>query len=161
VPEIKELVPAQWPALRDIRLRALRDSPDSFLSTFERETSYQEEQWLAEFARGQWNIGIRDEEAVGLLGATREADTPIEQCYLEYMWVAPRYRRSGFAAHMLKVVIDRLHAAGVRTVQLWVLTGNKPAEQLYKSVGFESTDRSQPLPDLPGRSEKLMRLRLS
>jgi ribosomal protein S18 acetylase RimI-like enzyme len=159
VPDIKLLFPEQWPALRDIRLTALSESPDSFLSTFEREMSYQEEQWRAEFVRGDWSIGVRNQEAVTLLGATREADTPQEQCFLEYMWVAPRFRRSGFALHTLRVVLARLRTSGVRTVLLWVLNGNKPAEELYKSVGFESANVSQPLPDAPERTEELMRLR--
>ena len=139
-------------------MRALGDSPDSFLSTLERETSFQEEQWRAEFVRGEWNIGVRDEQAVSLLGATREADTPPEQCFLEYMWVAPRYRRSGLALHTIKVVLDRLRSSGVRTVLLWVLNGNKPAEELYMSAGFESANYSQPLPGDTERTEELMRL---
>lgn len=160
VPDIKLLVPEQWQALRDIRLKALSDSPDAFLSTFEREMSYEEEQWRAEFVRGEWHIGIRNEQAVSLLGATRVAGRPLEQCFLEYMWVAPNYRRSGFALHTLRVVLDRLRTNGVRTVLLWVLNGNEAAEQLYKSVGFERANYSQPLPDAPERSEELMRLRL-
>jgi GNAT superfamily N-acetyltransferase len=160
VPDIKLLVPEQWPALRDIRLTALSDSPDSFLSTVERETSFQEEQWRAEFIRGEWSIGGRNEEGVSLLGATREADTSLEHCYLEFMWVAPRYRRSGFALQALRVVLARLRTSGVRTVLVWLLNGNKPADELFKSVGFESANVSQPLPDAPGRAEELMRLRL-
>lgn len=158
VPDIKLLVPGQWQDLRAIRLRALSDSPDSFLSTLERETSFREEQWRAEFDRGEWNIGLRNKEAVSLLGATREEDTPPEQCYLEYMWVAPTFRRSGFALHTIRVVLGRLSAAGVRTVLLWVLNGNKAAEELYRHAGFESANVRQPLPGDTERTEELMRL---
>ena len=160
MPDIKLLAPHQWPTLRDIRLRALRDSPESFLSTVERETSYGEEQWRAEFARGEWNIGFLGAEDVSLLGVTRELDTPMSQCYLEYLWVAPSRRRSGLARQLLAVVLDRLQAVGVRTVFLWVLDGNEEAAQLYKSIGFVSTSHRQPLEADPDRSEERMQLNL-
>ncbi|HEY4993216.1 MAG TPA: GNAT family N-acetyltransferase [Nakamurella sp.] len=144
----------------NIRLRALRESPESFLSTFERETSYGEEQWRAECARGEWNIGFVGAEEVSLLGATRELGTPVNQCYLEYLWVAPSCRRSGLARQILGVVLDRLKTAGVRTVFLWVLDGNEGAAQLYKRIGFVSTNHRQPLEADPGRSEERMRLNL-
>jgi ribosomal protein S18 acetylase RimI-like enzyme len=85
----------------------------------------------------------------------------LDQCYLEYMWVAPKCRRSGLALRMLAVVLDRLRARGVRTVYLWVLDGNEPAARLYKSAGFVSTSLRQPLPADPGRSEEQMHLSLA
>lgn len=161
VSDIKLLARDEWPMLRDIRLNALQDSPESFLSTYEREILYGEEQWRAEFARGEWNIGLLGTQPVSLLGATREDNMMLDQCYLEYMWVAPKCRRSGLALRMLAVVLDRLRARGVRTVYLWVLDGNEPAARLYKSAGFVSTSLRQPLPADPGRSEEQMHLSLA
>ena len=76
------------------------------------------------------------------------------------MWVAPEFRRSGLAHRLLAVVLGRLRKAGVKTVFLWVLDGNAPAEQLYKSVGFVSTSQRQPLEAHPARFEELMQLNL-
>jgi len=160
VSDIKLLGPEEWPVLRDIRLRALRESPESFLSSYEREVSFGSERWRAEFARGEWSIGFIDTAPVGLLGTTRELDTPADQCYLEYMWVAPEFRRSGLAHSLLEVVLGRVRNNGVNTVFLWVLDGNTPAEQLYKSIGFVSTSQRQPLEADPARFEELMLLHL-
>ena len=160
VSDIKLLTREEWQVLRDIRLTALQDSPESFLATYQREFSYREENWRAEFARGEWNVGLLGAAAVSLLGATREVDAPIDQCYLEYMWVAPGCRRSGLASRMLDVVVRRLQARGVRTVFLWVLDGNEAAARLYKRVGFVSTHYRQPLPADPSRSEERMLLNL-
>jgi ribosomal protein S18 acetylase RimI-like enzyme len=154
------LTSADWLSLRQIRLTALRESPRAFLAAYDQENGYTEERWRAEFARGDWIIGLLDNEPVSLLGTTREPDTPADQCYIEYLWVAPDCRRSGIASRMLTAVLDRLQATGVQTTFLWVLSGNDPATRLYKQAGFVSTNRRQLLPADPTRSEELLRLDL-
>jgi ribosomal protein S18 acetylase RimI-like enzyme len=151
----------QWERLRDIRLTALLESPDSFLATYELERDYGKDQWQAEFGRGDWHIGMISGREVSLLGTTRLPDTPAHQCYLEYLWVSPRYRRAHVASWMLTAVLNRLHAAGLRTAFLWVLEGNEVATQLYKRFGFVSTNHRQPLPGQADRSEERMQLDLS
>jgi len=160
VPDIKLLVPDEWLRLRDIRLSALRESPDAFLSTYEQEQDYSERQWRAEFARGDWNVGLIEGRPVSLLGVTRESSTPEQECYLEYLWVSPECRRSGVARTMLTAIIERLRTSGMTTVFLWVLDGNEVAVHLYKRVGFTRMNHRQPLPADPGRSEERMRLDL-
>jgi ribosomal protein S18 acetylase RimI-like enzyme len=160
-----------WRRLRNIRLTALKGDPPRFLSRHETEVEFDEWQWRQEFSRGEWNVmvahglgagnpgkGIRD---VGLVGVTREPGMPPQECYLEYLWVARGFRRSGVASLLLRRVLDRLRDSGVRTVWLWILTGNDPALRLYKQFGFRSTNERQALPDDPTRSEERMELRLS
>jgi len=158
VPDIKLLVPDEWLRLRDIRLSALRESPDAFLSTYEQEQDYSERQWRAEFARGDWNVGLIEGRPVSLLGVTRESSTPEQECYLEYLWVSPECRRSGVARTMLTAIIERLRTSGMTTVFLWVLDGNEPAKRLYEHCGFTSTGLTQRPRRSPLRSEELMRL---
>jgi len=160
MPAIKLLGPHEWLRLRDVRLRALHESPRSFLSTYEREKRYTEEQWRAEFIRGDWNMGFLKERPVSLLGVTRELDAPAGERYLEFLWVAAECRRSGIARTMLTDVLGRLRNGGVKTVFLWVLDGNELAMHLYKAVGFSSTNHRQPLPAHPSRCEERMRLDL-
>ncbi|MGH3399785.1 MAG: GNAT family N-acetyltransferase [Streptosporangiaceae bacterium] len=95
MPDIRQLIPAEWRMLREVRLRALRDSPRSFLSTYELESAYDEPRWRREFHRGHWTIGAAADRAVGLLGVTRGSDVAPDERYLEYLWIAPGHRRSG------------------------------------------------------------------
>lgn len=44
--EIREIGAVDWQALRDIRLAALRDAPQAFASTYEREVAFAEAHWL-------------------------------------------------------------------------------------------------------------------
>jgi ribosomal protein S18 acetylase RimI-like enzyme len=158
---MKVLTQDEWPVLRDIRLAALEDSPQEFLSSFAHEAAYDEGRWRREFVRGKWVVVVASGQVIGLLGATRESAMPSHECYLEYLWVWPGARRSGVASMLLRTVLDQLRDSGVRTVWLWILDGNDSAMLLYQGFGFQSTHERQCLPDDPVRSEERMRLRLS
>jgi ribosomal protein S18 acetylase RimI-like enzyme len=158
---VEVLTENNWPRLRNIRLAALNTDPYAFLSTYEREEAYGERRWRQEFSRGEWNIMCADGQDVGLVGTTREDDGPLHECDLEFLWIAPDSRRTGIATMLLRAVLDHLRDSGVRTVWLWILNGNDPAMRLYEQFGFQSTNKLQPLPDNPARTEERMRLRLS
>jgi len=142
-----------------MRLCALRESPAMFLASYERECGYDEAKWRAELKRGEWVIGTLDDNPVSLVGITYEESE--KRRYIEYMWVAPRFRRSGIATRMLDFVLDRLYKSGVQEIYLWVLDGNEPAAHLYKRMGFVSTNVVNWLDEKPGRREEQLALDLS
>ena len=158
---VEVLAEDDWRRLQDIRTTALEADPRAFLSSHETETAFAEWQWREQFSRGEWHVmrvGTRD---IGLVGVTREPDTPPRECYLEYLWVARSFRRRGVATLLLRAVLDRLCDSGIQTVWLYILDGNDPAMRLYQEFGFQSTNQRQQLPDHPAGSEELMRLRLN
>lgn len=157
---VEALTEDDWSRLQDIRLSALQNYPGAFLSSYERESGYDEQRWRQEFSRGTWNILVADGEDAGLLGVTREQAMSLQECYLEYLWIAPDLRRSGAASMLLRTVLDRLRAAEVHTVWLYILNGNQVAMDLYEKFGFQSTNEPQLLPDHPAGSEHRMKLRL-
>lgn len=148
----------EWIILRDMRLAALRESPGTFLSSYSKESAYEEQDWRAEFGRGEWTIEVRNDKAIALVGVTREQDTPPDECYLEYMWVRPGFRRCGVATDLIKTVLRHLLNRGFVTIWLWVLEGNEPARRLYEKCGFTSTGLTQRPHRGLSRSEELMRL---
>lgn len=164
MPDINLLTPNEWRTLREIRLSALSESPDAFLSTYEEESEYDELKWRTEFARGDWYVGMvkleSDDKPVSIAGITREPGTPAHQRFLEYVWVAPESRRQGVAFDMINEVLGRLKQSGVQTVFLWVIDGNDSAMRMYKRVGFFSCNRRQKLEEFPGRSWELMQVHL-
>jgi len=50
--QIREVGADAWQAMRDIRLAALRDAPDAFASTYEREAAFAEADWQRWIAGG-------------------------------------------------------------------------------------------------------------
>jgi ribosomal protein S18 acetylase RimI-like enzyme len=159
--QVVVLTESDWRRLRDIRLFALKADPPVFLSSHEIEAAFAERQWRQEFSRGEWNVMRAGALDVGLVGVTKEPDMPPRERYLEYLWVARRFRRHGGATLLLRAVLDRLRDSGVQTVWLYILDGNDPAMRLYRGFGFQSTNERQELPDHPAGSEERMRLRLN
>jgi ribosomal protein S18 acetylase RimI-like enzyme len=157
---VEVLTEDEWPRLQSIRLTALREDPSAFLFSHAKEATYDEQEWRQEFSRGKWNIMVSDHKDIGLLGVTREEGLPEHECYLEYLWVAPRFRRDGGASLLLKTVLTRLQASGMRTVWLYILDGNDPAMQLYQGFGFKSANKRVELEEHPAGGEELLTLRL-
>jgi RimJ/RimL family protein N-acetyltransferase len=135
--------------LKDLRLRALKDSPGCFLSTFDDELEFQKQrQWAREFDRGSWYAAVRGSDDIGLIGFTREPDMSLSEYYIEFMWVAresgnTNIRKHGVGEYMLLSRLDELRRTGLKRVYLWVLTGNDTAVRLYERVGFTLTGERQ------------------
>jgi GNAT superfamily N-acetyltransferase len=161
MPYIKMLGPDEWTELRDIRLSALKESPDFFLATYGKESEYDEVYWRSEFVRCDWHIGIENGVAISVLGCTRDVGRGGSPPFLEYLWVSPHSRRRGAALAILSHVLDRLRTFGVRMAYLWVLDGNDAAVRLYERAGFVMSGHRQPLASRPGRHEEKMQLDLS
>ncbi|MCA9712598.1 MAG: hypothetical protein KDK70_42615, partial [Myxococcales bacterium] len=72
VPSVRRLEPSEWRVYRELRLRALAESPDAFGSTLARERERSDEQWqarVAEGARSPSSLGLVaevDGEPIGL-----------------------------------------------------------------------------------------------
>ena len=56
---------------------------------------------------------------------------------LHLLAVHPKYRRQGIASVFLQLLFEVCRQEGKKAVHLDVLPGNAPAEELYKSVGFQ------------------------
>src|SRR5215467_10904502 len=159
---VEVLTEDDWRKLRDIRLYALVDDSQAFLSSYDTETRFDEERWRREFVRGEWNVMVADgTQYVGLAGVTREPGMSSQECYLEYLWVGRSFRRRGVASMLLRTVLDRLRDSGVDTVWLYILDGDQVAMRLFQRFGFQGTNERQWLPHHPAGSEERMRLRLS
>jgi ribosomal protein S18 acetylase RimI-like enzyme len=135
---IRRAVHGDEAAVRELRLAALRDSPDAFGSTLEREQARTAQDWeswidtgatfLAESGRGEplgLAVGIATED-----GASAE---------LLSMWVAPPRRGTGIADDLVREIVAWAVAQGVSELRLKVTTPNRSARRLYERHGFRLT----------------------
>jgi ribosomal protein S18 acetylase RimI-like enzyme len=150
----------EWKLLRRLRLSALRDSPNAFLSTFSEEAAWTEDDWKTETQRGYWLVAFVGEEAVALLGATPWVDIRETERYLSYLWVAPGHRHRGIAKALITQMLERLTRSDITRLFLWVLGENDVAYDLYSGLGFETTGERQTLARDPTRYEERMALDL-
>lgn len=141
---------AEWPVYRDLRLRALQDSPDAFGSTFAEEGGHADAQWARRLASGvdsQTNLAVVAEvhgEAVGLAWGRIDTSNP-DVAVLYQMWVAPSHRGTGAGKMLLEAVIGWARARNASFLDLGVTCGNSPARRLYERAGFKPVAEPQPL----------------
>jgi ribosomal protein S18 acetylase RimI-like enzyme len=147
---VRALAPDEWRTYKDVRLRALGDSPDAFGRTLVEEEERADTDWadrVKSAADRRWNLPLlaeADSKPIGLAWARIETSAP-DVANLYQMWVEPSYRRLGVGRLLLDEVIKWAEAANVRCVALSVTCADSPATRLYRRTGFEPVGEPQPL----------------
>ena len=62
---------------------------------------------------------------------------------LHLLAVHPDFRGSGLAQAMLSFLLERARRMGAKSIHLDVVTGNLPAEKLYRSTGFHFVEERE------------------
>jgi GNAT superfamily N-acetyltransferase len=157
---VRETVLADWPALRDIRLEALRDHPAAFASTYAGEAARDEAYWHGRSSGGglflAWLPGRPGQdpaEPAGLAGGYQADPVTVE---LISMYVRPAARGWAVGEALVAAVTGWAAARQATSVHLWVTEVNAPALALYQRCGFTLTGERQPLPSDPGLNEVAM-----
>jgi RimJ/RimL family protein N-acetyltransferase len=135
------LTPADAESYRDIRLEGLRQNPEAFGSTFERENAMP----LAWFAERIANVnifgGFVEGELLGVAGYRRQDGAKeSHKAILWGMYVRPKGRNCGLGQDLIAAIVA--HASGsVEQLKLVVTGGNEAAHRLYRRVGFSEYGR--------------------
>jgi ribosomal protein S18 acetylase RimI-like enzyme len=153
---VRPAEPDDWAVVREIRLRALAESPSAFASTLAREEAFGEEDWRRRLQHGYCFLAQAGGRTVGTVAGFAEEDVPDEH-HLVAMWVEPAHRGTPAATELVEAVCRRAREDGAAAVRLWVVDGNERARRLYERLGFVSTGERQPLPSAPEISEELLR----
>lgn len=147
---VQELKPGDGLIWRDLRLRALKDSPDAFGMTYEVEVQRSDDEWQDQINRNVddpfvTNVVARVNDELAALAVCRFDETDQTICHLFAMWVAPEFRRKGVDRAILESALDWMKQKGAKEAWLGVTEGNKEAFSLYRSFGFLDTSRREPL----------------
>jgi RimJ/RimL family protein N-acetyltransferase len=127
--------------LRGVRLRALRDAPDAFWTTYDREAAYGPEDWRRWIETAALFV-VEDGSggAVGIAGGLADPENPAGALLIS-MWLAPEHRGSGLADRLVAAVTAWAVAEGRPTVRLNVEEHNHRARRCYQRLGFQPTGR--------------------
>jgi ribosomal protein S18 acetylase RimI-like enzyme len=140
----------EWPAYRDLRLRALADSPDAFGSTFARESARSDDEWRERLATGARSptdlplVAVVDDALAGLAWGRLDERQP-DIAHLFQVWVAPEFRGRGVGRLLVDAVIAWARTVGARALRLGVTCGDTAAVRLYRRAGFVDDGAPQPL----------------
>lgn len=160
---IRAFSEAEWPVYRDLRLRALGDSPDAFCSTFVAESARADAQWQARLASGVESaldlplVAISEGRAAGLAWVKIER-APLQVAEVFQMWVAPEARGRGLGSALLGAAVAWAKAQGTAEVHLDVTCGDTAAMRMYLRGGFRPFGGPRPL--RPGSALEVQPMRL-
>lgn len=152
---IRQVDEDDWQTVRDVRLRALRESPEVFGSSLAREERFAESHWRMRLRTSATWVALDDAgEPRGLASLVQEPGSPEDDRHVVYLWVAPEVRRQGLGWSLLDAAVRGGAAQGARTVSLWVVDDNGSAVDLFVRAGFARTGERHALLRDPDRTEE-------
>ncbi len=137
---------------REVRLKALKDSPASFGQKYEEEVEKQLHYWqdlVDKVSPSTKNVAFLLFDIEKPVGVILGFDKENENGGLGGMWIDPAYRQQGLASKLVERVIEWAKAKGLSKMRLWNVDGNEAAEKLYRKFGFQLTGEKKPLESDP------------
>ncbi|RZJ25593.1 MAG: GNAT family N-acetyltransferase [Haliea sp.] len=138
---VRRLVPTDAPAYRPLRLRALREHPEAFTSSYEEHVAAplaETERRLASSTATLWGA-FDDDKLCGAVGLDRETRTKARhKASLVAMYVAPEHGGRGIGHKLVDALVQEARGEGLELLVLTVTEGNHKAIQLYERAGFRS-----------------------
>lgn len=163
---IRELSENDWREYKSIRLKSLRDSPDSFGSTYEREVSFAAEQWKSRLKISSTIhdavafAAIADQSFIGLVSCViHKPETKAGHLY--QMWVSPEFRGAGVGTALVERVKRWAGTRDIEKLLLSVTTINGAAISLYQTIGFNSVGQTEPLRKGSNLKSQIMQISLA
>ncbi|MCW2757630.1 MAG: hypothetical protein JWO46_1376 [Nocardioidaceae bacterium] len=132
--EVRALTADDWPVWRDLRLRALADSPSAFGSTLAREQGSAEADWrelLTGLSFAAYVDGVPAAIGAGFAHDDRHV-------MVVAMWTDPDFRGRGAGGEILEAVVAAARERGLLP-HLFVMQANPEAARLYERHGFVRT----------------------
>jgi ribosomal protein S18 acetylase RimI-like enzyme len=163
IPDVRPFLSSEWQIYKDLRLRALADSPNAFSRTLAEEQGRSDDEWVKRLEKGaipDWDLPLFAKVAgvpAGIAWGHIETATP-EIAHLYQVWVAPNYRGLGIGQMFLEAVISWAKKRNAKSLDLGVTQADSPAMRLYISAGFRPTGKVEAL--RPGSELLCQELRL-
>jgi ribosomal protein S18 acetylase RimI-like enzyme len=143
--------PEDWEAVRDIRLRMLREEPDAYASEYQAEARFEPDLWKQRLATAASYLAFDDDQA--LVGIATGLEAGEGDTYVVGMYVAPEARGSGCAHQLLDAIAELATRRHAKRLVLEVAESNIRATRSYRSYGFVETGRRRTLERDPGITE--------
>jgi L-amino acid N-acyltransferase YncA len=136
---VRVLDESEWSLYREIRLRALAESPGSFTATLADEADRDEQFWRDRMTRSQRLLAERGSVAEGIvsLGPYEQEPTAAEVFGL---YVVPEARGTGVSWRLVEAAAALATQKAYQQLYYWVGTDNGRAVGFANNFGFRTTD---------------------
>jgi GNAT superfamily N-acetyltransferase len=142
---LRTVDPSYWELLRDVRLRSLKESPEAFTSTHEREAAFDEATWRDRAASGHSFVAMDGVQPVGVATGVEGWSGDPAKRELVGMWVDPSHRGQGLATILVARVAAWALSDGAEILTLGVIEGNARARRSYLKMGLLPTGERLPV----------------
>lgn len=140
---VRVLGEADWQVYRDLRLEALRESPDAFVSSYDEESRYDDDHWQEQLRGNRLLIAERNGTPVGVMGLGVNAEDD-EVGEVLGLWVDPQARRDRVAAGLVGAAVEQAVDQGRKRLYFWVGSDNGAAVAFASTIGFRPTSERRP-----------------
>ena len=148
--QIRELTKTDAIEYRTLRLRALKEHPTAFSSSYDEQRDWPLEIFVERLSEtpgsgDSFILGcFADAKLIGTIGFFREREPKCAHLgTIVGMYVAAEQQGNGYGRTLLKQALERARQLpGLKLVQLSVTTTNEPTKTLYASFGFEIYGRA-------------------
>ena len=146
---VRALGDEDWQVYRDIRIKALKESPDAFAASAQQEEQKDEEFWHKRMSRSRRLVAEQDGAVVGVVSVktldpdeTKRDDKAAE---LFGLYVVPELRGKGISWKLVQAATDQARSDEHAHIVYWVGTDNGRAVAFASSFGFRPTDARRPM----------------
>jgi len=142
--EIRLLNPSDAESYWALRLEALKQNPEAFLTSYEESVKRENpvEQIASNFtAPGNYTFGaFEKEELIGVVTLLQEDRVKIQhRANIFAMYVTPKKQGFGIGKALLTEAINKAKdIEAIEKINLGVIASNQKAKQLYQKLGFKT-----------------------
>lgn len=131
--ELHRLDASEWKIFKDIRTRAITDTPRAFKDSLEESLARSDDEWKEILTQRAVYIAtvVGAPVAVGTLHKEDDGVWAIKG-----VWVNPDHRRQGIGQMLIERLLDEARGAGAPCVELGVNQEMTSAIALYERLGF-------------------------
>ncbi len=134
-----------WMTYREMRLTALKESPEAFAATHTLEEAYEETLWRKRMRRATRLVALDDNAPVGILSIGRAHADFDDAAELFGLWVRPELRGAGVAKDLFNAASREAERSGARQLVYWVGTDNGRAVAFASGRGFRPSEQRRPM----------------
>lgn len=140
---VRVLDESEWSVYRDVRLRALAESPDSFTATLADEADRDEQFWRDRMTRSHRLLAERGLIAQGIVSvAPYEHEPSAAEVY--GLYVVPDARGTGVSWRLVEAAAALATQQAYLQLYYWVGTDNGRAVGFAYNFGFRTSDFRRP-----------------
>lgn len=146
---VRVLGEEEWQTYREVRLRALADTPGAFVADQDTEAGYDEERWRDRMSRSARMVAERDGQVLGVVSVREDGKLFESSAELFGLWVDQEVRGGGVANQLVQAAAQLAVSHGLRQLFCWVGTDNARAVAFNSSYGFRPTEYRRTVEEHP------------